>query len=84
MAQMAQTPLCPMAEICKGMMERPLSGLVMMIPGIVLMCLGVLIVAWPSVLPWLVAAACIVAGCMMFLMANFMRGIGARYKHAGS
>jgi len=75
--------LCPMAKICKGMMERPFSGLVMMIPGIVLMCLGVLIVAWPSVLPWLVAAAFIVAGGTMLLMANFMRGFGARFRHAG-
>jgi uncharacterized membrane protein HdeD (DUF308 family) len=83
MAQMAPMPMCPMAETCKGMMERPLSGLVMMIPGIVFICLGILIVAWPSVLPWLVAAACIVAGGAMLLMANFMRGVGARFKHAG-
>ena len=35
---------------------------------------------WPSILPWLVAAACILAGGGMLLMANFMRGVGARLR----
>ena len=34
-------------------------------------------------LPWLVAAACILAGGAMLLMANFMRGVGARLRRAG-
>ena len=51
MAQAAPMPMCPMAETCKGMIERPLSGL---------------------------------AGGAMLLMANFMRGIGARLSSAGS
>jgi hypothetical protein len=83
MAQAAPMPMCPMAETCKGMMEKPLSVLVMAIPGIAFMALGVLIVVWPSVLPWLVAAACILAGGAMLLMARFMRGVGARLTRAG-
>jgi uncharacterized membrane protein HdeD (DUF308 family) len=83
MAQVAPASMCPMAETCKGMMERPLSGLMMVVPGLVFMVLGVLIVVWPSVLPWLVAAGCIVAGTAMLMMANFMRGIGARLRNAG-
>ncbi len=83
MAQPAPMPMCPMAETCKGMMEKPLSGLMMVIPGIAFIALGVLIVAWPSVLPWLVAAACILTGGAMLLMANFMRGVGARLRRAG-
>jgi hypothetical protein len=59
MPQVAPLPMCPMAQMCKGMMERPLSGLVMIIPGLAFIALGLLIVAWPSVLPWLVATACI-------------------------
>ena len=83
MGQVAPMPMCPMAETCKGMIEKPLSSLVMIIPGVVFIALGVLIVVWPSVLPWLVAAACILAGGAMLLMANFMRGVGARLRRAG-
>jgi hypothetical protein len=75
-------PMCPMAETCRGMMEKPLSGLVIVIPGIAFVALGVLIIVWPPVLPWLVAAACILAGGAMLLMANFMRGVGARLRRA--
>jgi hypothetical protein len=42
----------------------------------------VLIIVWPSILPWLVAAACILAGGGMLLMANFMRGVGTRLRSA--
>ncbi len=80
MAQAAPMPMCPMAETCKGMMERPLTGLVMVIPGIAFMALGILIVVWPSVLPWLVATACILAGGAMLMMASFMRRVGARHR----
>ncbi len=82
MAQAAPVPMCPMAETCRGMMEKPLSGLVM-IPGIAFTALGAVIVIWPSILPWLVATACILAGGVMLLMAHLMRGIGARLKRAG-
>ena len=82
MAQAAPMPMCPMAEACWGMMEKPLSGLLMVSPGIAFIALGVLILAWPSVLPWLVAAACILAGGGMLLMANFMRGVGTRMRNA--
>ena len=88
MAQGAPMPMCPMAATCKGMMERPRSGLVMMIPGIAFIALGILIIVWPSVLAWLVAAACILAGVAMLLMANLMRRIGTRFnemhEHASS
>ena len=82
MAQAAPMPMCPMAETCRGIMERPLSGLIMLVPGITFITLGVLIIVWPSILPWLVAAACILAGGGMLLMANFMRGVGTRLRSA--
>ncbi len=83
MVQAAPLPMCPMAKTCKGMMEKSLSGLVMVIPGIAFIALGVLIVVWPSVLPWLAAAACLLAGGAMLVMANFMRGVGNRLRRAG-
>lgn len=83
MAQAVSMPMCPMAETCKGIMEKPLSGLLMVIPGTAFMALGAVVIAWPSVLPWLVAAACILVGAAMLLMANFMRRLGARLRRAG-
>jgi uncharacterized membrane protein HdeD (DUF308 family) len=74
--------MCPMAETCKHMMEKPLSGLMMVVPGTVFIVLGVLIAVWPPVLPWLVAIAFILAGGAMLMMANFMREIGARLRQA--
>jgi len=82
MAHAAPMPMCPMAETCKGMMERPLSGLLMLVPGITFITLGVLIVVWPAILPWLVAAGCVLAGIAMLIMATCMRGIGARLRRA--
>ena len=80
MAQAGPMSMCPMADTCKGMMENPLSGLVMLMPGIAFIALGILIFVWPSVLAWLVAAACILVGCAMLVMANLMRRIGSRFK----
>lgn len=82
MAQVAPMSMCPMAETCKGMMEKPFSALMMLIPGVVFIALGLAIFIWPSVLPWLVAIACILAGGAMLLMVNFMRGVGARLRRA--
>ena len=70
MAQTAPMSMCPMAETCRGMMEKPLSGTVMMIPGITFISVGLLIVVWPPLLPWLVGGASILAGAAMLLMAN--------------
>lgn len=88
MAQAAPMAMCPMAETCKGMMEKPLFGLVMLIPGMTFIALGILIFVWPSVLAWLVAAACILIGGAMLVMVSLMRRIGSRFKemheHASS
>lgn len=82
MAQSAPMPMCPMAATCRAMMERPVTGLMMVVPGIVFLAVGVLIALWPSVLPWLVAAASILAGSAMLAMAFLMRDIGARLRRA--
>ncbi|MBR0716943.1 hypothetical protein [Bradyrhizobium liaoningense] len=80
MAQAAPMPMCPMAETCRSMMEKPFSGLMMIFSGIAFIVLGVVIAVWPSILPWLVAAAFILMGAVMLVMVNFMRGIGARLR----
>ena len=78
MAEATPMPMCPMAETCKGIMEKPFPGLVLIIPGIAFIILGVLIVIEPRILVWLVAVLFAVMGIMMLLMANFVRKIGAR------
>lgn len=84
MARTAPMPMGAMAESCTGKMEKPVFGVLMAIPGIVLIAVGVLIIVWPSVLPWPVAAACILVGAAMLLMINFMRGVGARLRRPTS
>jgi uncharacterized membrane protein HdeD (DUF308 family) len=67
-----------MAEACKGMMEKPGSGMWMMIPGVLFIALGVLIILYPQILAWFVAIALVVVGIAMLKMTKFMRGIGKR------
>jgi uncharacterized membrane protein HdeD (DUF308 family) len=78
MAETAAKSTCPMAERCKGMMEKPGSRFWMIIPGLVFIVLGVTIIMYPQVLVWFVAIALIVMGAAMLMMVNFMRNIGKR------
>jgi hypothetical protein len=77
-------PMCPMAETCRGMMERPLSGLIMLVPGITFIALGLLIIVWPSILPWLVAAACILGRRRHALDGQLHARGRTRLRRAGS
>lgn len=81
MTEAAPMPTCPMAETCKGMMEKPGSSFWMIIPGLVFIVLGVAIILYPQILAWLVAMALIVMGVSMLVMVNFMRGIGKRFQN---
>lgn len=80
MADSVPMPMCPIAETCKGMMEKPLSGLALLIPGIVLILLGVSVLIEPRILLWLVAAALIVMGIAIMMLSRLMRKIGARFQ----
>jgi uncharacterized membrane protein HdeD (DUF308 family) len=62
------------------MMEKPGSGLWMMIPGILFIALGILIILYPQILAWLIAIAFVVMGIAILMMTNFMRGIGKRFQ----
>lgn len=79
MAGSTPMPMCPMAETCKGMMEKPFSGLVMTVPGILFVVLGVLIIIEPKILAWIAAVACVLIGIMMLVMGSVIRRIGGTH-----
>jgi type III secretory pathway component EscV len=67
---------CPMASMCKGMAGKPHSRLVLMLPGLVLILVGVLILAEPKILVWLMAAVTIIFGVLFLMIANFIHRMG--------
>ena len=73
-------PTCPMAETCKGMMDKPFSGIALVVPGLIFIALGILVVIEPRILAWVMAAAFIFLGAMMLMMASFVRRIGTRFQ----
>lgn len=79
MAETAPFSTCPMAETCRGMMEKPGSGAWMFVPGILFIVFGVTIILFPQILAWLIAIAFIVMGVGMLMMVNVMRGMGRRF-----
>jgi uncharacterized membrane protein HdeD (DUF308 family) len=72
MTESMRTPMCPMAETCKGMMEKPFSGFMIVIPSIFLIVLGVVVLIEPRTLVWLVSAVLVVMGIATLLLARFM------------
>ena len=78
MAETPPMPMCPMAKTCTGMMEKASFGAFLMVPGLLFIAAGVLIIFVPQVLIWLMAAASILFGVAMLLLANLMRGARAR------
>lgn len=80
MAEPAPIPMCPMANTCKGLMEKPFSSVMLLIPGLVFILLGIVIVLEPRILVWLIAAVFILFGLMLFVMASFVRKIGTRFR----
>jgi hypothetical protein len=61
-----------MAKMCGRMMEKPRSGSFLMLPGALLIVLGVLIFVEPRIVVWLVASVAILMGLMFFMMARFV------------
>jgi hypothetical protein len=74
----APLAMCPMARMCIGMMGKRPSGLLLILPGVVLIVVGVLIVIEPKTLIWLMAAASVLVGIMLLMMATFIRKVGVR------
>lgn len=76
----SQTPgnmeMCPMSSMCKGLMGKRHSRLVMLLPGLVFILLGIIILMEPRVLVWLIAAFVIVLGILFLMMGNFIHRMG--------
>jgi hypothetical protein len=68
--------MCPMASMCKGMMEKRRSRLVLLLPGLVFILLGIVVLIEPRVLVWLIAAVVIVLGVLFLMMGNFLHRMG--------
>jgi hypothetical protein len=68
-----------MAKMGKGMMERSGFGILMVIPGLLLIAGGVLVLIEPRVLVWFLAGASILMGLAILFFATFMRKIRARF-----
>jgi hypothetical protein len=60
-----------MAETCKAMMDKPMSGFMLIIPAVVFILLGVAVLIEPRILVWLVATAFIVMGMAMLMVVMF-------------
>jgi len=75
---MTETTACPMSTMCKGMTGKSGSGMVILIPGLVLIGLGVLVLFQPQILAWLIALVMIMMGIGVLFMANMMRKIHHR------
>jgi uncharacterized membrane protein HdeD (DUF308 family) len=72
--QRRATPMamCPMAKACERMMEKPHSGALLMLPGALLIVLGVLIFIEPRIVVWLAGSVALLMGVMFFMMARFI------------
>ena len=83
MTERGPLPTCPMAETCKRMMENRLSGFTLIVPGTLLILLGVAVLVEPRILLWLVAIAFVTAGIAMLMLPRFIRKIAERFQAAG-
>jgi len=72
------TPMCPMAKTCKGMMDKPMSGPVLVIPALIFMMFGVAVLVAPQILAWLVGITLIVMGVAMLVLGRFMQKFAER------
>lgn len=66
------TLMCPMAKMCGRMMGKPRAGSFLMLPGALLIVLGVLIFLEPRIVVWLLGSVAILMGLMFFMMARFI------------
>ena len=60
-------------------MEKPFSGVALIVPGILFIALGVLIVFEPRILVWALAVVFVLLGIIMLIMISFIRKMGMRF-----
>lgn len=80
MAERAPMPMCPMAKMCRGMMERRTSRFALIAPGVLLIVLGITLLIEPRILVWFVSLAFIVMGSAMLAITKIMRSAGERFR----
>ena len=64
--------MCPMAKMCGRMMDKPLPRFFLMLPGALLILLGVFIFLEPRMVVWLASAVAVLLGITLLIMARFM------------
>ena len=83
MTDEAKVETCPMATMCQGMMKSPgKSGSMMVWPGVFMILFGAIILLWPAVLIWLVAALFIAIGISILFFAKSVRKMSAKSSEA--
>jgi len=80
MTEPVPMPMCPMAETCKGMMAKSPSRFMLLVPGIVLIVLGVAVVVEPRILVWLVALALVAMGIAVLMLGRFLREVAGKFQ----
>ena len=78
MTESTSAPTCPMAAMCKGMTEKPMSGLVLSISALAFVIFGVAILIAPQILAWLVGIVLIAVGVAILVFGRFMRQFAER------
>ena len=78
MAETTSRYSCPMSDMCKGMGGQPGSGMVVILPGFVLIGVGLLVLFQPQILAWLIAILMIMMGVGLLFMASMLRKFGTR------
>ena len=71
---------CPMATMFQESFGSPKFGYLLLIPAFLFILVGVIILIYPTVLVWLMAAAFIVLGLAMLGMAVCVKRCSARLK----
>ena len=74
--------MCPMALMCRGMSDKPPSLTLTMIPGVLLIVIGIVVLLEPKVLAWLVAIVTIIMGVFLLMIAAWIRRVTARLRNA--
>ena len=78
MNESTSAPTCPMAAMCKGMTDKPKSGLMLLIPALIFVIFGVAILIAPQILAWLVGIALIAIGVAILVFGRFMQKFAER------
>jgi multisubunit Na+/H+ antiporter MnhF subunit len=76
--------MCPMASMCRGIVAKPPSRLLLMIPGLTLILVGLLILLEPKVLIWLMATVALILGVLALVIGNAIHRFSIRLQDAHS